>query len=80
MNGTTTMPTVIGNGTTTLGNVHPLKGVIVDAVFANDSLISSNWSALSLGCLTWKPPNHTLFQVSAALLSSQNIHVIFKYC
>lgn len=38
--------------------------VIEDAVFGNDSLISTNWSAMSLGCLSWKQPNHMLFQVN----------------
>ncbi|KAL4233307.1 hypothetical protein ACF0H5_007990 [Mactra antiquata] len=41
--------------------------VIEDAVFGNDSLITTNWTAMSLGCLSWKQPNHVLFQVANAI-------------
>lgn len=65
-----TVPSMIGNVTLSggFGIGSPTKRIIEDAVFANDSLISNNWSALTLGCLTWKPPNHTLFQVANAVL------------
>lgn len=34
----------------------------------NESQIPHNWTSLALGCLTWKPSNHTLFQVANAVL------------
>ncbi|XP_045197771.2 popeye domain-containing protein 3-like [Mercenaria mercenaria] len=63
-------PMLVENITSTtslIGNTHTTLR-IVDAVFGNDSLISTNWSSMALGCLSWKPPNHTLFQVANAVL------------
>ena len=48
---------------TSILDTHTTHRIIEDAVFANDSLITSNWTQMALGCLKWKPPNHTLFQV-----------------
>ena len=50
------------NATLTLFNgVH-------DAVFPNDSLISTNWTQEVPGCSVWKKPNHVLFQVANGIV------------
>ena len=41
---------------------------IQDAVFLNNSLISTNWTDDVPGCSIWKEPNHALFQVANAVL------------
>lgn len=61
---------MMNNSSTTSNvvNTHTTQRIIEDAVFGNDSLISTNWTQMALGCLKWKPPNHTLFQVANSLL------------
>ena len=41
---------------------------IQDAIFPNDSLISTNWTDEVPGCSAWKKPNHVLFQVANGIL------------
>ena len=41
---------------------------VQDAVFPNDSLISTNWTDDVPGCSIWKKPNHVLFQVANGIL------------
>ncbi|KAH3727308.1 blood vessel epicardial substance-like isoform X2 [Dreissena polymorpha] len=42
--------------------------VVEDAHFANDSLISTSWPTIALGCSSWKPPHHVLFQIANGVL------------
>ena len=41
---------------------------IQDAVFPNNSMISTNWTEDLPGCSLWKEPNHVLFQVANGVL------------
>jgi len=54
---------LIYSGTITM--VNETGPLVVDADFGNDSLISSQYPAITFGCDEWKPTLHPLFQVSA---------------